>query len=156
MKKCSKCGEIKCLDNFYLRKRSSGSSVPQSHCKECQKLTRYAWVKAHPENVREINKRFEQKNPRKREWRRSATARSAAQKKYYQTEKGKQKQRRRGIKERRDLTNAYVKALLKGKDHQLVVTDEMIVMKREQLILHRLTKELKQEIINQLENENGN
>ena len=77
-------------------------------------------------------------------------------KKYYQTEKGKQKQRRRGIKERRDLTNAYVKALLKGKDHQLVVTDEMIVMKREQLILHRLTKELKQEIINQLENENGN
>jgi len=53
-----------------------------------------------------------------------------------------------------EISDGYIATCLGMRISQ--IPKELLDAKREQLILHRLTKELKQEIINQLENENGN
>ena len=137
MKKCVRCEQTKPLDDFYLRKRSSGISVPHSYCKKCAICLTREWQKENP-------------------GRRNVEAKRAYQRDWHKTEYGREHKRGKQKKAIERLSNAYVRGLIKGRNRLLVVTKEMIVMKREQLILQRLTKELKREIINQLENGNGN
>ena len=61
-------------------------------------------------------------------------------------------------KQSAELTDHYIKKVLSmdGSLHYSAIPPEMVKAKREQLSLLRLTKQLKQEITNQLENENGN
>lgn len=91
-KPCSKCGEVKALDQFH--KRSDTASGYRSHCKACvRKQNRgwhYAnpakssaqsreWAKSNPDRVKTIAKRWRDNNPDKlreieaRRWERRST-----------------------------------------------------------------------------------
>jgi len=65
MKQCTKCGEIKPLDMFYARKRSSDGKTPM--CKACYTDARRDYYKRNSAKVLAINSKSYQKN--KYDWR---------------------------------------------------------------------------------------
>ena len=48
-KKCSKCGEMKVLGDFYIRRRAVGEY--QSQCKECSKARAFVWQSCNREII---------------------------------------------------------------------------------------------------------
>lgn len=61
MKKCSRCGECKPLDQFTKNSRiSDGLSI---HCTTCKKLFKLEYKKRHPDRVKQSKKNFQDKNP---------------------------------------------------------------------------------------------
>lgn len=59
-KVCSRCKEEKSLSKFYKDKSKKSGVV--SWCKECRSKKHKEWRKNNPEKVKEINKRFREKN----------------------------------------------------------------------------------------------
>jgi len=60
MKKCSNCKEEKPFTDFYENKRTkSGYSY---YCKSCTALRSKRWAEAHPEKVKDIHKKWREKN----------------------------------------------------------------------------------------------
>lgn len=57
MKECTCCGKSKDESDFY---------TGRSQCKECRNLYVREWMKLHPKNVRETDKRWNMRNSRKR------------------------------------------------------------------------------------------
>lgn len=134
MKTCSKCGESKALECFY--RRADGVQGRHGQCKECIDAKNRGWAVDNKVKLRALNvDRRASFSEGQRE-----RARIAAQ--------------RRAKKRQDELTDSYVSIVLGISPS--VCPKELIQAKREQLSLHRLTKELKQEITNQLENRNGN
>lgn len=65
-KKCSKCGEIKPLEEFNKNPRSSDGKAYQ--CRECANAACRQWYAANPEKGRELSRRWQKVNlERKRE-----------------------------------------------------------------------------------------
>ena len=62
-KKCTKCGEIKELDQFFKNKRHKDGF--QYDCKECRRVDQKSWKKANPEKVKAGRKRYKKSNPKK-------------------------------------------------------------------------------------------
>ena len=56
-KRCSKCGETKALDAFYLR-----SGKPIAACKDCTRAARLAYVDAHRDKVNAEQKAYREAN----------------------------------------------------------------------------------------------
>ena len=54
MKKCSKCGKIKPISDFWNSKRYRDKKYPS--CKECQRKTTRAWEKANKEYLKQYRK----------------------------------------------------------------------------------------------------
>lgn len=136
-KTCSKCGEVKALDDFY----SAGRGYLASSCRRCHNDVSRAWrASNHDRNLQLERARREKDrelfNQRSREWHRQ---RPEANRRIFQ----------RHIQE---LSDTYVLSKLKLP----AASPELISLKREQLFLLRLTKQLKQEITNQQEKSNGN
>ena len=64
MKKCAKCGELKCEDAFGARKGSpDGLSAA---CRICHNAAAATWRKLNPEKVGAANRRYREDNPDKR------------------------------------------------------------------------------------------
>lgn len=61
MKQCLKCGTLKELDEFYIRRYPNGKEARQHRCKQCQKVwtqpATKAWRVAKPEDSRKSNKK---------------------------------------------------------------------------------------------------
>ena len=77
-KKCSKCGKIKSVSEFYVDKRMRDGHINQ--CRECKMKQEMIWAKSHPgkmrasarkyrrnnlEKIRERERRFYLNNPKK-------------------------------------------------------------------------------------------
>lgn len=62
-KKCSKCGEVKPLDEFCKDRWNKDGR--KSNCRECAKAMTRKWRKANPEKTREQNRRWRAANPEK-------------------------------------------------------------------------------------------
>ena len=58
-KKCTKCGEVKSLDEFYNAKK--GKHGKQFRCKDCDK----EYYKSNKEKIKEYNKKYKQDNKEK-------------------------------------------------------------------------------------------
>lgn len=59
-KSCTKCGEVKPLDGFYISSRRKDGICP--HCKECMKAYSAAWRAANPERVIETKSKWRDAN----------------------------------------------------------------------------------------------
>jgi 5-methylcytosine-specific restriction endonuclease McrA len=82
-KKCSKCGQIKSLEDF-SRDRSAKDGL-QSACKGCRRLVVEEWRRKNPDKVRAYSKMYQRENADqrreyRREWRRRNPEASRKQK----------------------------------------------------------------------------
>jgi len=55
MKKCTKCGEVKPLDDF--GNNPKGKNGKRSYCKKCGQLSAYNWHKKNPEKSKALRRR---------------------------------------------------------------------------------------------------
>lgn len=62
-KKCTKCGEVKPLDEFNKKKKHKDGLAYQ--CKLCSRQALREWKAANPEKVREDRKKWKNANPEK-------------------------------------------------------------------------------------------
>ena len=60
MKKCSKCGLTKELDDFYFRKGVNDNR--ESQCKKCSNKRNRKWEKNNPEKAKKIHSKHRRKN----------------------------------------------------------------------------------------------
>ena len=105
-KRCSKCGEVKDLNQFYLRTdRTSGY---HSRCKSCLWELCRRWAKLNPLQRKKTHTRWAKKN-------------------------------------RENLTNTYIKMkLIRNNILVEAITPKIIELKREQILLFRNLKQLKE------------
>jgi phage gp36-like protein len=149
MKTCSKCGETKVLDAFYRSK--TGVSGRHSYCKACG----IAYAKERWPTVYAKNK--DQMLARAAEWQRANPDRYKKRlgewvaKNREHVREAKKQSTKKGVDE---LIDGYVAGCIGLPLSQ--IPRNVLEMKREQLSLQRLTKQLKQELTNQLESKNGN
>lgn len=61
MKKCSRCGESKDLNEFYARKRARDGKM--SSCKACNYVRLKEWKTLHPDKIKEYDARCYYANP---------------------------------------------------------------------------------------------
>jgi hypothetical protein len=154
-RRCIGCGIVKALDCFYI-KRESGR--PYSRCKECHKLLTYAWKERHPEKAKAINvaaqARRRDKNQdyhRGRYWADPERARERMRA-YCATDEGKQARAEKAKLERARLSDHYLRQTLRASEPHISASDipqRVVELKREQLRLHRLAKEMQQQVANQ-------
>jgi len=120
-------------------------------------LTNKAWKKANPERRQAIQARYLEKNSEKEKARKRKYSQAnpnvilAASKRHYKANREKILPQMiiRRASNRDRISPSYAAELLKMPIAKC--TPELIQMKREQILLHRLAKVLKQEIFNQLE-----
>lgn len=143
MKTCTKCGETKKPEAFFVRNASPDGRTPR--CKECLKEGARAnttrWRKNNPDRVRELARGHWHRNLeacRERGRRNHAAMRNKEGWKKHAADKAKQ--------ERARLVDSYVKQVLcvgtplRAGDIPL----ELVELKREQLRLQRLAKQMEQ------------
>jgi hypothetical protein len=56
-KKCSKCGKMKSINKFYIKKEEGRPDQRSSNCRRCHRDSCYSWMERHPERVKEINRK---------------------------------------------------------------------------------------------------
>ena len=61
LKRCSKCGQVKPIGDFYRNKRAKDGLI--SYCKQCHKEYQAEWSTNHKENVKAKNAKWRSKNP---------------------------------------------------------------------------------------------
>jgi len=123
VKTCKKCGESKGLDAF---------SGARSECKACAAKCLAKWRAENPEKERASAAKYRAENPEK------VRARVAK----YRAE-NPEKVRAIKAKCRASLTDGYIADLLDLPAKK--VPPQLIELKREQILLQRLAKEMKQE-----------
>ncbi len=127
-KRCAKCGEWKGFDAFYTDRRARDGK--QSHCGACKAKASAEYKKKNPEVAKRHANAWNAANPEKRR----AIARKFAQK----------CNKARKASERHFLADSYVRRVMKVRANE--ASQELINLKREQLSLHRLLRDLKQAI----------
>lgn len=141
-KKCSKCGEEK--DLIYFRKDRRKKDGLYVWCKKCSSENNVKWQRENREKQRQFLKTYREKNKEKIE----ASKKKLNEKYKILRKLNPQMFKERDRKARRikveTLSDDYVKQLLCLKD----ATPELIELKRNQVLIHRITKQLKQEIKN--------
>ena len=147
-KKCSKCGEVKSLDGFY---RDAGKpDGRRADCSVCSRASISKWRAENPEKHKACVKKWRAENPEKEKatkakWCAENPEKNRASGAKWRAEnpekvKAIEAQRTAG------LASAYVAASCGLKVSQL--TPELLELKRAQLQMHRLTKQLNKEIQN--------
>jgi len=70
VKRCTRCGEMKPLEDFHVQRKASGTEYPVSKCKPC--LVAYNRERRDPDRQREYKRRYAERHPeRVREQRRA-------------------------------------------------------------------------------------
>lgn len=74
IKKCTKCGEEKGVDEFRTCKYKSGKTYLKSHCRKCESSYAFKWNKENEDRYLEIKKAYQERNLDKikidqKEWR---------------------------------------------------------------------------------------
>lgn len=122
-KVCTKCGKVKLLDMFGNKK--AGKDGKCSICKECHKDARRAWIERNPEKYAaseaKARKRWEERNPEKVAAKKAAWERKNSER----------------------LTDSYLRRELKRYyGCSTEVANELIELKRQQILILRETKKL--------------
>ena len=153
MKACSKCKAVKAAEEFYKNKNTKDGL---SHwCSGCLKTNTSNYQKTNREKVRAYQKAWAQKNPEKiAKYVKSPEYNREKTRCYARTEKGKAYRRENSKKATVRLSDAYVRGLLKQRGI-VAPTLDLIQLKREHVLLRRLSAQLNQEISTQMENKNG-
>ena len=142
-KTCTKCGEVKALDEFSKRREGLRAA-----CKSCISIQSSEYRELNREKIRNLMKIHNAKNKiKKAEFARRDNA--LHPRKYYSNTVAWQKNNKGKVKESAlrkaaDLTDCYVCNQL-----GIHVSDcpaDLIEIKREQIQIHRLTKQLNQAI----------
>jgi len=133
-KKCSKCGEVKSLSDFYKR---------YGMCKECASIQQREYRLKNAEKRIKYNKEYRLKNAerireQKREYRLKNAERIREYDKKYSSE-NIEKIRKREKKNNYNLTNKYIASLLRISIKD--VPKELLEAKRAQIKIHRLLKQ---------------
>lgn len=141
-KKCTKCGEDKALTEF---------SKHHAKCKECRAMYAREWRDKNIEKAIAAERdRYRNKGKHRAKERRKEKFESIKKiEKEYRIknhEKIKEQIAINNKKHSECLSNSYISSRLKIKVNDC--PPELIELKREQLRIHRLTKQLKQEIKN--------
>ncbi len=141
-KRCTKCGIDKPISEYAPRKDRKGALARRADCRDCVRTRTQAWrdsgagnkeaLRAYYKNWKEGNR--ERVNENSKRFRR------------LHQDKCRAEAVARSARAREQLSDAYLAARLK-----LPIADctpELIELKRQQLTVSRLTKQLKQEIEN--------
>ena len=138
LKTCSKCGEVKPIDLFNKK-----HGKPRYWCRTCDHESFKIWHSKQPASYKEkkrvASKTWREKNPDSVIEQRGKIYPCEVNYSY-----AKYAKTRVSI-----LSDAYVKQTILGRTRRSVmsaidVTDDMIELKRDQLLMHRLTNQLKQ------------
>lgn len=123
-KKCSKCGEVKPLSEFHRFKHSKDGHKPK--CKPCNTAEANKYASNHKEECSSKKMDWYKKKP---------------------IEYRKDRERRSNERRGRILPDSYIANCVARKDFPpSTVSLELINLKREQLQIYRLAKELKKTI----------
>lgn len=166
-KRCRTCGEVKALESFPPDRRQRDGCGGE--CRPCKANRKRAWVEANREHIRAYartdavkakNRRWKAKNrdvmaKRRREWyeaNRGHCLAYAAEYVRLHPERSAAVAAQR-MAESAALSESYVRRLLSNSGFPIEAAPAALIeLKREQLSLRRLTRQLKQE----LEKLNGN
>ena len=129
MKTCTKCGEVKALDAFYNRKRSSDGLM--GYCKQCTALVASVYRKATPGKFKARKTAYRNANQEKAK---------AWNSKYRKANREKLKDK--AAKLVAEMGKSYISTLTGIP--AAFLTPEVLAIKREQLETHRLAKQLRQ------------
>lgn len=152
MKRCSKCGEVKALGEFWDNKTSRSRDKKCTYCKICSLMVTKEWRIKNKTRVKELKKRDYEKHREKREetravWIKNNRERYAEQIKLWRKnniEYARAQVRRINRLATENLDDGYVKDLLK---HQGVssanITKELLEIKREHVKLKRIVNKLR-------------
>ena len=129
-KRCTKCGEVKGLEEFYKAKNLRMNLGCFNSCKVCMKAANSAYQKANRDKI----------NKQKSLWRRCNRDKEVVMKQNYALSHAdklidiRRRTKKKGVDE---LSDAYVKSRL----DDFGAAPELIEMKRQQLLAHRALKE---------------
>ena len=157
-KACTKCGEVKALDAFARYK-----SRRRAYCKPCgagataawqkantdrMKGYRAAWAKANPDKVKANNAAWAKANPDKRRakeaaWRNANPDKRRAKEAAWRNA-NPDKVKAKGAAQTKALTPSYVASTIGVRVADL--TPDLLTLKREQIEIHRLAKQVKQHL----------
>lgn len=145
-KKCSKCGEVKPPSEFGLDRSKKHGLANQ--CKRCKGATSNAWREKNRERNRANERAWEERNRGHIRERQRARYRADPEKAKAPTEAWVRANPEKVLavaKRARDgLTKAYIASKLRIPVRDL--TPELLALKREQLALKRLSREIKREL----------
>ena len=102
-KKCTKCGEVKPLGEYFKSKRYKDGFY--GHCKQCHNKAAERYRKANPEKVKEADKKHRENNREKvreqwKKWRENNREKIKAKKRiYYENNPEKEKEAKKKYRE---------------------------------------------------------
>ena len=145
-KVCTKCGVLRPVEEFHKHKLCKGGRT--THCKYCVTASTKAWVNANKEKAAAHRKAWREANKETlaashKAWATANKERVSSNLKAWRAankEKTAGYSRAAQARYMGELHDLYVKRLLKVKSP----TPELIELKREQLKMYRLTKQLQQ------------
>jgi len=160
-KRCSKCGEVKALGEFAVDKRNKDGTA--GDCKGCRASAKRSWVEASRGHLRAYA-RTDAVLAKNRRWKsRNRTAVAESRREWYERNRehclayaseydAAHPERANAVAAKRrrqsaDLSDAYVRRVLSNAGlppQQLPAS--LVNLKREQLLLLRLARELKREL----------
>ena len=124
-KKCYKCKKTKSIDKFY-KKSSNKTDMLSGRCKKCDNLLKTKWRKNNPEKVK------------------------AYEKYRWKTSDKKEKDLKRALKHRLEMSDSYIRELITKKCKDLNpedIPEELVKAHRQNLLIKRalgLTPKLKE------------
>jgi len=132
-KACTKCGAVKLMTEFHANHSKTDGRA--SHCKKCASKSNAEYRKKTPEKHRLKGKNWRDRNPEYlAEYLKAWAARNP--------DKVRERRRRQSLRDVEQMSPRYVAHILKMDMEQ--ITTELIAMKREQLTIRRLARQLKE------------
>jgi hypothetical protein len=130
MKRCYRCEEVKQFEEFFKnRSKKDGLST---ECKSCQKIYTANWARNNPEKRKEICKKYNKSDKRRANYKRFFISRA----------------KEGGKLERLNYARRYVRGALQ-KQGIIEIDEELIQMKRDQMMAHRAYIKIRKEINNE-------
>lgn len=133
-KKCTKCGEVKDLNNFYLKKR--GKYGRTGSCKVCEADKNRKYWQANKDKLSDKSKKYYQEN---KEQHKEVTKKWRA----YNKEKVSYFHTKYNKKQAKKMSFRYIKNLLKAQS--IPLSCETVEAKRNIIKIHREIKKLQNE-----------
>lgn len=159
-KRCTKCGEVKGLGEFYVRSRSRDGKT--SACKKCSNASSYDYSKRNNLRVRAINMKYvkahrDEINKRTKQYKSAKRANdnlwladvNAKRKLWRRLNPDTERLYRKRSSQARKvkITVSYIASVMRMPVKQ--VTPELLALKRQQITYLRLARQLRKELRNE-------
>jgi len=150
-KRCTKCGEIKLLSEFYKENRK-GRSV-DGHCSACRWCGGFKGlqhIRMSDEEKRKRRREYVKRNPKKAEWRKRSRKRNLERYRFDSQFRNavKEKNKIYWVRARREINDRYVRFYLTKQFglKRAEITPELVEMRRDQMIANKLLSQIRKEI----------